>query len=140
MYIIIDETTNKALRGQIDDRVQPGEQAILIHDEEFADDMLGSIFVDTSNYQPCPSACHIIENGKWVDTRTTEQRWEEVRAARNAELAASDWTQLGDAPMHYGLQAEWADWRQELRNLPQKYTDPAEASAQLQKLCDCKPS
>ena len=39
-----------------------------------------------------------------------------VRAQRDRLLAASDWTQLADAPVD---KAPWAAYRQELRDLPQ---------------------
>jgi hypothetical protein len=38
-----------------------------------------------------------------------------VRAARDRALAASDWTQVADAPVD---KAEWATYRQALRDLP----------------------
>jgi hypothetical protein len=41
-------------------------------------------------------------------------RWEAVRIERNARLAASDWTQLPDAPVDA---AAWAEYRQELRDI-----------------------
>ena len=43
-----------------------------------------------------------------------------VRQERNAFLAASDWTQVADAPVD---QAEWATYRQQLRDLPETVTD-----------------
>jgi len=46
---------------------------------------------------------------------TNEQKWEQIKSWRNAELAASDWTQLADAPVD---KAAWATYRQELRDLP----------------------
>lgn len=41
-------------------------------------------------------------------------RWSVVRAERNARLAASDWTQLPDAPVDA---AAWAIYRQALRDI-----------------------
>lgn len=38
----------------------------------------------------------------------------EARAKRNTLLAASDWTQVADAPVD---QAAWATYRQELRDI-----------------------
>jgi hypothetical protein len=38
----------------------------------------------------------------------------EIRATRNAKLAACDWTQLPDAPVDA---AAWADYRQALRDV-----------------------
>ena len=40
---------------------------------------------------------------------------DDMRELRNGVLAASDWTQLPDAPVD---PAEWATYRQELRDLP----------------------
>jgi hypothetical protein len=40
---------------------------------------------------------------------------EEVRAERDRLLAASDWTQVADAPVD---QAAWAAYRQALRDVP----------------------
>lgn len=46
----------------------------------------------------------------------------EARAKRNALLAASDWTQLPDAPVDA---AEWALYRQELRGITEQPGFPA---------------
>lgn len=43
-----------------------------------------------------------------------DAEWAYVRAQRNALLAASDWTQLTDAPVD---KAAWATYRQELRDI-----------------------
>jgi len=40
--------------------------------------------------------------------------WAHIRNARNAKLAASDWTQLPDAPVD---SAAWATYRQALRDI-----------------------
>ena len=44
-----------------------------------------------------------------------EQKWEQIRLWRNAELNRTDWTQVGDAPVD---KAAWAAYRQALRDLP----------------------
>jgi hypothetical protein len=46
---------------------------------------------------------------------TNEQKWEQIKLWRNAELARTDWTQLPDAPVD--IEA-WATYRQSLRDLP----------------------
>lgn len=43
-----------------------------------------------------------------------DAQWAIVRAERNSKLAASDWTQLADAPVDA---AEWAVYRQALRDI-----------------------
>lgn len=50
-----------------------------------------------------------------------DAQWMIVRAERDAKLAASDWTQLSDAPVD---DLQWAVYRQALRDLPQTQTDP----------------
>jgi hypothetical protein len=44
--------------------------------------------------------------------------WTQLRAERNARLAASDWTQLADAHLSQEKKDAWAAYRQELRDLP----------------------
>ena len=48
-----------------------------------------------------------------------------VRIARNQALAASDWTQVADAPVD---QAAWATYRQELRDITSQETFPNEVT------------
>ena len=57
------------------------------------------------------------------DQRQLEQEAEEVRTQRDALLAASDWTQVSDAPVDHQA---WADYRQALRDLPQQAGFPTE--------------
>jgi hypothetical protein len=46
---------------------------------------------------------------------TDEQKLDQVRNWRNAQLAATDWTQIADAPVNASA---WAAYRQQLRDLP----------------------
>lgn len=46
---------------------------------------------------------------------TNEQKWEQIKLWRNAQLAATDWTQVADAPVDKNA---WATYRQALRDLP----------------------
>ena len=46
---------------------------------------------------------------------TNEQKWEQIKLWRNAELARTDWTQVEDSPVD---KAAWATYRQALRDLP----------------------
>jgi hypothetical protein len=85
--------------------------------------------------QPEVTATQVLEEGTPVFS-TEDQRWTQtftvrdmsaeevasrndaqaasVRAARNEKLAASDWTQVADAPVD---QAAWATYRQALRDI-----------------------
>lgn len=49
---------------------------------------------------------------------TDEQKWEQIRLWRNAELAATDWTQIQDSTAD---KIAWAQYRQELRDLPSNW-------------------
>lgn len=58
-------------------------------------------------------------------------QWAMIRAERNARLAATDWTQLPDAPVDAAV---WATYRQALRDVTQQpdpfnITWPEEPSA-----------
>lgn len=46
---------------------------------------------------------------------TNEQKWEQIKLWRNAELAATDFTQLPDVSVN---KESWAHYRQALRDLP----------------------
>lgn len=46
---------------------------------------------------------------------TNEQKWEQIKLWRNAELARTDWTQVNDSPVD---KSAWATYRQALRDLP----------------------
>jgi hypothetical protein len=46
---------------------------------------------------------------------TNEQKWDQIKLWRNAQLAASDWTMHTDAPTD---KVAWATYRQALRDLP----------------------
>jgi hypothetical protein len=59
---------------------------------------------------------------KWAEAEVAESM-DRLRLRRDALLAASDWTQVSDAPVDAKA---WATYRQDLRDLPAKTTDPAE--------------
>ena len=46
---------------------------------------------------------------------TNEQKWEQIKLWRNAELSRTDWTMHTDAPTD---KTAWATYRQALRDLP----------------------
>ena len=45
-----------------------------------------------------------------------------LRANRDAKLMNSDWTQLADVPLTDSKKAEWATYRQSLRDITNTYT------------------
>ena len=60
-------------------------------------------------------------NSPIVEGADIEQQFDYVRAVRNAELAATDWTQVADSQAN---KAAWATYRQALRDLPAQNKDP----------------
>ena len=44
--------------------------------------------------------------------------WKEILQKRNNKLLASDWTQLPNSPLSDSKKAEWATYRQTLRDIP----------------------
>lgn len=53
----------------------------------------------------------------------TDAQWNAVRSTRDKRLADSDWTQLPDVPLSAEKKAEWATYRQGLRDVTNQ-TDP----------------
>ena len=76
-------------------------------------------------------ASKMIVDGKIVDKPETiytdaelnNQVLKSIRATRRNKLAESDWTQFADSPLTEKKKAEWATYRQALRDLPQQYPD-----------------
>jgi len=61
-------------------------------------------------------------DGAWVDLVVTVV---ELRAERDKLIASCDHTQLSDSQLTNAKKAEWATYRQALRNLPSGYTPVA---------------
>ena len=57
-----------------------------------------------------------------ADTLTSSQKWANVRAVRNSKLRETDWSQGSDVPN--ATKTKWQTYRQDLREIPQKQTDP----------------
>lgn len=53
-----------------------------------------------------------------------ERQMTQLRAARDARLSASDWTQGIDAPLDHKQVAAWGRYRQDLRDWPKSVEDP----------------
>lgn len=74
--------------------------------------------LDWHSDDPKPTLAEIEK--AWPAVRD-KQAWAPIRARRNALLAASDWTQIADAPVDAKA---WAEYRQALRDLPATIKDP----------------
>lgn len=60
---------------------------------------------------------NIIEKSEAEMAEEDEAQAAKVRAARNARLTATDWTQIADAPVNA---LAWANYRQALRDVPEQ--------------------
>jgi hypothetical protein len=77
------------------------------------------------NMPPRPSRAHNFDwaSKTWVLNR--EMAWSFVRGERASLLQASDWTQMPDTPMPSPVRAEWAAYRQALRDITRQ-ADPTQ--------------
>ena len=62
---------------------------------------------------------YIVVDGEAVVR--TDNILEILRLKRDALLTESDWTQVNDSPLSDTKKAEWATYRQELRDLPSSH-------------------
>ncbi|ELH9589379.1 phage tail assembly chaperone [Vibrio cholerae] len=53
-----------------------------------------------------------------------EGQWIEIKMIRSRLLVETDYTQMPDSPLDADKKAEFAAYRQLLRDLPQSYSDP----------------
>ena len=58
------------------------------------------------------------------DAENAPLQWVILRKQRDQLLSSSDWTQMPDSPLTDAKKAEWATYRQQLRDLPST-ADPA---------------
>lgn len=64
----------------------------------------------------------------WPNKKTTEPAdvvdpWEEGRSIRDRRISATDWTQLADVQLSAQQVADYANYRQALRDLPLTFPD-----------------
>jgi len=55
--------------------------------------------------------------------------WDELTEKRNLRLSACDWTQMPDNALSDSKKAEWAVYRQALRDIPQRF--PSDVNKEL---------
>ena len=77
-----------------------------------------------------PMNTDYVEYLAWVDAGNTADaadtppplNWTDIRADRDQRLKETDWTQMPDVPQETIW--KWKTYRQDLRDIPQKQTDP----------------
>jgi hypothetical protein len=85
------------------------------------------IIPDSNDFYTLSAVVNVVDavNKTVTGTRTANpisdiNAWEIVRSMRNNELTATDWTQLPDSPLTTAKKAEWAVYRQELRDVTEQ--------------------
>jgi len=98
----------------------PPEEYVVVHPSDYPE-------VDhTKNVtegQPVKSGSNWVQN--WVVSNASAEeiaeritaQWRTVRSLRGMKLSKSDWTQLPDAPLTTAQKADWATYRQALRDI-----------------------
>jgi hypothetical protein len=82
----------------------------------------GSVGISENGYELCEDG--VVRNVIITRELTQEEKVDEwVRRPRNFFLAQSDWTQLPDAPLTEAKKAEWAAYRQQLRDMTTVYAN-----------------
>lgn len=92
---------------------------------------------DRPNYNPDTQDVEVGAisqiNGAWtrgwtVTNKDTSKIAANVRSQRNQALSSSDWTQVADSPLTDAQKAEWATYRQQLRDITSQEGFPASIS------------
>lgn len=81
---------------------------------------VAAFFPDDDGYADAASK---VTGVAGIIDRQTPMTTDEAREHRDELLAASDWTQVSDAPVD---QAAWATYRQALRDIPEQEGFPSE--------------
>ena len=99
---------------------------IVLPDGADGDALLSATCVEITDLDPKPGLGNgwTYVDGAFVPPPVPPLTWDDVRAERDSLLAASDWTQVADAPLTASEKAAWADYRQALRDVPQDFATP----------------
>ncbi len=81
--------------------------------------------VDDVSDEALRAALDGYDHAQFVDDRA----WAAVRDKRDELLRKSDWTDLPHNPLSSGEQDEWESYRQDLRDIPQTFSDDPESVA-----------
>lgn len=94
--------------------------------EPIADSGYAVIF--KQDYNPTQDVYYNPELGSFAGMSDAEQDdvdMQSLRSQRDKWLIQCDWTQAADSPLSDAKKAEWATYRQQLRDLPANTSDPA---------------
>lgn len=96
-----------------------------VHVVDFGD---GSLPVIDEWNRPEPEPTQAELDQAWIDwlAGADDRLWIEIRAERKEKLRGSDWTHISDVPISEIKRAEWATYRQSLRDIPQDFPNPGD--------------
>lgn len=81
-----------------------------------------SLITSEDGYELCEDG--VVRNIITTRELTQEEKLNQwIREPRNFHLARSDWTQMPDSPLSAEKKAEWAAYRQELRDMTTVYAN-----------------
>ncbi len=64
-----------------------------------------------------------------AEAAAADEDFSQIRASRDQRLDGTDWTQGADSPLSNSKKAEWATYRQELRDYPSTASKVSELGA-----------
>lgn len=107
----LDEATLKQHGYALFERTKEAENGLTIHSTDY--------YMDTDG---------IVRNRVTVREFTQDELTDKfIRSRRSHLLAACDWTQAADSPLSEAKKAEWATYRQALRDLTAAYPNVTKA-------------
>ena len=121
-FIAVVKSTDGALDKYQDFAV---EADAVSHVEQYGGFVAPDPGGSTSYWVVDAEAQTVTNNQAQADADALASSWDRFRTERNALLASSDWTQSPDSPLDDEAKAEWAVYREELRDLPES-ADPAD--------------
>lgn len=86
----------------------------------------GPFIAEWNLIDPQPTQAELDQ--AWIDWQagSDDRLWVEIRAERKEKLRGSDWTHISDVPISEVKRAEWAAYRQSLRDIPQDFPNPGD--------------
>ena len=112
MYVVYEIASGRVISSHSKEPIADSEYAVIFKED----------------YNAVQDIYYNTELGSFTGPTDAEQDaldMQSLRLQRDALLTQSDWTQMSDSPLTDAKKAEWATYRQALRDLPANTTDPA---------------
>ena len=122
--------------GEVQHVVSPGSDSDYVEGEIYNGLLAVAVAIDTDPQELMQTKYYI--NNEWHSRKPRSSSWQDwdgtswvfnpvrfathVRLVRDNLLGVSDWTQIPDSPLTTAKRAEWAIYRQALRDIPEDYS------------------